>query len=684
MSKNVAAQKQYASSDNAFSGQSMTGKESETEIVAAIENRYNWFMTETQSIRRQWLVNAAMARGQQFSILHPNRDTLITLQEPPGRKQVMVDVIGPWKDHMTANLTRALPAFEAIPETMDGKDVSAARTGTALLDYYWENWRFIEDYITISSYIMDFGNAFVYLNYEEDGTHFRATPVYDADTGEPATDEDGSPITEKTAIGDITETVLLPHNIVCPLDDSPLEKKPWIIIVQKQQMDYFTAQYGDEGKKVSPNKALDMDNYNINRIGQTSTWKDQSGGNVDYANEFIYMQPPNDRNPDGMIVVVANGVLLANEKWPYEHLMTFPLEHFHTPKQSGEFFGRSWIERQIPLQRLLNLLASIFAENADDMAHLKLLIPNQSGIEATYDIPETLFYNFPYAPTHLQPGEMPSYIMNMLQWLEGKIRDVQNYHGASAGSSVSGVRSDVHAQNLQDQDLLPLTVLDEMMRLGFERMGEKILLIAAEKLSEERIISFTGEDNRIMMKSFKGQMLGNTRKVKVRTTQAFMRNKGATINNLLQMFQIGGIKDSFGQPDSTKLMRLLEFALPDSAFDDLKKQTDLQYQEVDKILAGEQTFVLPWQDSKAHLSVLDDYMNSTEFMDMMDEASQEDQQALQKVQSLIQHREQHVQQYMQAVSGLAPAQGTQTGGEPSQGAGQQKQGAKREGAQPAE
>jgi hypothetical protein len=284
----------------------------------------------------------------------------------------------------------------------------------------------------------------------------------------------------------------------------------------------------------------------------------------------------------------------------------------------------------------------------------------------------------------MEPGQMPQYIVNMLELLERKIHDVQNYHGASAGTAVSGVRSDVHAQNLQEQDLLPLTTLDELMRVGFERMGEKILTIAAEKLTEERKIAFTGEDNRLSMRSFQGEMLGSTRKVKVRMKNAHLRNKGATINNILQMYQIGGIKDSFGMPDHAKLMRLLEFALPESAFDDMRRQSELAYEFIDRILRDEPVYVLPWQDPKVHLSVYDDYMNGTEFMDLLDAAQSGDQQALATVQQLFQHRQQYVDMYLKSVAGLAPPQNTQQEGRPQQGADQQKQGKERQGSTPTE
>jgi len=646
------------SGDGQSPGQAFSGKEDDDYIAEEIESRRTTFLTETVTMRRQWLLEGAFARGQQFNILHSTEDRLIHLQEPPGRKQIQVDVIGPWIEHMVAKLTQAMPKFEAMPEDMDASSVSAARMGNALLGYYWDNWRFSEDYINLATLVINFGNAFIYLNYIEDGSRYKSRNVVDSTTGNPAVDENGELITEKTSIGDIEATVLPPQNLICPLDTNKLDDKPWVIIYQRQPMDYFEIQYGDKGKEVGPETHA-RDYYGLWRIAQNSSGGSQSQG-VEYANEIIYFQKPSDINTDGMVVVVANGKILSRNPWPYTKLVSgYPIEHFHLRKEAEEFFARSWIERQIPLQKLYNLLWSILAENADDQAHQKLLVHNTSGINENdiVDMNQMLEWGGNIPPSYMQLGDMPSYFQNAFPLIEKKIQDVQNYHGASLGSSVSGVRSDVHAQNLQDQDLLPLTVLDELMRISFERMGEKILTIAAEKLTEERVIAFTGEGKRMMYENFKGEMLGDSRTVKVRMTNLWMRNKGMTRQTIMQRFQMGGITDQFGRPDAAKLDRLLEWDMPDTAREDLQIHTERAYLENDRIMRGgtEPTPVTMWQDQKVHISVHQDFMNSNEYMEVYEAGLSGDEQAAKTAAGLEQHTEEHLQIYQQQLMAAMPA-----------------------------
>jgi len=635
--------------DNYLKGGQFTGNEDDDELIAEINNRRDNYLRETRSTRRQWLVNAAFARGHQWSRLHRTDDRLVDLKEPGQKRMITVDLIGPWKEHMTANMVTAQPMYEVIPSNTEPEAVSAARLGKDLLIYYWESWQFVLQYIDICNYILDFGNAFLYVNYKEDFSRFVARELQDPETGEIILSDEGVPAIQKSPIGDVYITVLPPHNIFCPINTTPIKDKQWMGMHQRQSLDYFRQTYknGDEVTEEIIEHKMD---YHLDTI--------QDGGeNIKKpaaANEIIYFQKPSNINSDGIIIVIAGNVMLSREKWPYNKMLDYPFEHFKCKEQSGEFFARSWIERQIPIQKLYNVLWSILTDNADDMGHQKLAIPNTAGVNTLSDIPEVIRYNPPYKPEFLQVPSMPEYIVNMIDRLEMKMHDVQNYHGASMGTSVSGVRSDIHAQNLQDQDMLPLTTLDNMMRSSFESLGEKILLIASEKLEEERMIQFVGENKRMTIRNFKGAMLGNTRKVKVRMTNTFMRSKNATTRNILQMYQIGGITDQFGRPDTNKLLKLLEFALPDSIFDEMKQKTETAYQEIENVLTGKKPLILPWQDQKMFVEVLTEYMNSSEFIKIIEASREGDVEAKRIFSTFYQEITQRSQILSNQMSGIAP------------------------------
>lgn len=639
-----------ANQDSIYRGGQFKGTEDDNELVTQINSRREVYLEESRTTRRQWLQNAAFARSQQWSILHRTEDRLITLQEPGKKRMITLDLIGPWKEHMIANMVTAQPKYEAIPANTDAEAVSAARLGTDILMYYWESWQFSLQYIELCGYLIDFGSAFIYLNYKEDFSRYVARELLDPETGEIILSDDGQPVTQKSAIGDINSTVLAPQNVFQPMTPTPFKDKPWVAIQQQQSLDYFTETY-DDGKDVLEEVIDYKNSYGLKTINSDSEYKQPAS-----ATEIIYFQKPSDINPEGMVVVTAGNVLLSRDVWPYNKLLEYPIEHFSCRKESGEFYARSWIERQIPIQKLYNVVWSIITDNADDMGHQKLLRPNNSGIRTPSDLPEIIDYNPPYKPEYLALPPMPQYIVDMLPMLEAKMRDVQNYHGASLGTSVSGVRSDIHAQNLQDQDMLPLTVVDNMMQATFESTGEKTLLITSEKLTEERIIQFVGENKRIMVRNFKGAMLQDTRKVKVRMTNAWMRSKGATEKTILQAYQMGAIADRFRQPDPGKLIRLLEFALPDSIFRDMQQSTEIAYHEIETILNGEMPMIFPWQDQKMFIEVLTEFMNSSQFIQIARKAQEKDSDALKIFQIFVEDVRQRTQIFTEAMKAIAPQQ----------------------------
>lgn len=591
-------------------------KDDDPEIVTNVENKYSWFHQATRETRRQWLINSAFTRGHHFSILHRDEDRLVTLKEPDDRKQVMDDMISPWKQHFVANMVMTMPLFEGVPENYDGDAVSSARLAGAILTHYWETWKFTVQYIALCNYLIDFGNAYVVLNDVINETKFVSREVIDTATGMPVMSDDGTIETIRSPMLDIEASIIRPDNLITHLDSTSLEEKRWIAIVQRRPIDYFTEQYG---KEITPEDIFSMDGYAIERLSDTA-WNKTNDTTMEYANEIIYMQKPCKTEPKGMVAIVANGVLLEKKEWPYERLDTYPVEHFHYPKESGEFLARSPLEKMLPLQKLLNLTWSIYAENLEAMSSLKILVPYESGISngEIVDTPQILRYAGNFEPHYMNMTPLPEYTFR-IDAIKNAIRDMQNYHGASLGTSVSGVRSDLHAQNLQEQDQLPMTVVDELMRSGFERLGEKLLVMAAEKITDERIISYTGKNNKLVVQKFKGAMLGDTKRVKVRLSGLWKRNKTAVVNTILQMYQYGMIQDHFGQPDAMYAYRMMEFALPDSAHHKLQIHSDLAYHENDQLMQGETPPVLPWQIHKIHLEIHYEFMNSVDFMKLFED-----------------------------------------------------------------
>lgn len=633
----------------------------DTDIIARINMKLEKYEQDSNEIRQQNLLNSAFARGNHWCVLNKRSGSLITIPNSDQRRRVTDDLISPWKESTISNMTTALPEFTAVPYgERNSTSVIGARTGTKLLNFYWYDWKFIEKYLQIASYCVETGNAFTFVNYVPNAKKV-STLVVDPDTNIPQRNEDGSLMYEFETVGDLTCDILLPDQVVCDLEPSPIQDKTWAIIRINRSIDYYRDNPLYNKKKDKDGKLLvdkimpdSINEYSWNDVSTISRGRhNKITGTEQKAVEYIYLQPSNNINDDGMVCVYAGGILLDKKKWPYAKLNRLPIEHLHYPKESGEFLARSPIERQIPLQKALNVLESIVLENAYDMCHLKWLIHAASGVEEITDTTEMIRWNGTNKPEQNDLKPLPQYIEERIQGLKASIRDIQHYHGASMGTSVSGVRSDIHAQNLQDQDLMPLQTVDKIFEASFERLGEIILAIAADKLDDQRTMIYTDTKGReYALENFRGAMLGEAHRVKVKMINTQMRSRNMVTKNIFEFANAGLITDDFGRPDRIKIMSMLEFAMPDEIMRDYNTHSNQAYKENDKMMSGQPVMAFPFQNHSVHLSVHQEFQNSDEYMTLLELAQAGDQES-QKILSLFdQHIQQTSQMFQQALMAL--------------------------------
>jgi len=643
------ARKRSASFGN-YIYKDLIGKDdTDTEIVENVNGKIARWTEESTPSREQWMVNAAFARGQHYNLFTKSRDRLINIPAPAGRKQITDDMIGEWKLRQVANMVTATPFPQVIPSKgRDGKSVIAARYGESLLDYYRDEWDFKKRYIALCGSMVDFGNVFAFYNYVE---NIKRESVVAKDENDEVVYDGMEPVIESWMVGDIVEQFILPQNVALPLDPSPLEEKPWVVIMCDRTMDYMIGRYGDKAKDIEPMGNDDQDPYALYNI--TESKPHTTYGRLPIVRENIYLQPPGETE-NGRVIITSGSTLLQDDPWPYGKQTGLPMVHFHLMKESEEFYARSPVEMQIPLNKLIDLLWCIVAENAEAMGHQKTLLPEQGDIDTPSNMPEVLRYVYPFMPSIMAPAPMPEYIYASIDRAKAALRDRQFSHGASIGTSVSGVRSDAHAQNLQDQDQLPLSVADSLMASSFAQAYKIILTLAAEKLNDDRSLSYTnskGYDTSI--ESFRGALLGDIQRVKVRMMNTQLRSPGAVKQDIVAWFQAGLLTNTLGAPDPMKAVKELEFAMPNSVFTDYKIHSDRAYYENEKLLRGEPVAPYQWQDHRIHLPTHDELLNSDEFMAKVESGDPLDRGV---VANVMQHISATLAMYQEAMSAMAPPQ----------------------------
>jgi hypothetical protein len=618
-------------------------KDDEDKIKNLIPILVKKYINETSEIRLKWLICAAFAKGYHYSVIDEESRTLVSPISTDGRKRCKTNKISSYIWHMSSRVTRTKPVWEGVPKDLSLEEINAAKSASAFLQQHARNQELDVKRIKIANHLLVFGNSFIICNDVEDKHKFQTLPKYEK-SGEPIINvETGEQETMKISYRDIDISPILPHCLLCSNDDSNLDDKWHVLIHRWKDLDYFKNQYGSKlGGKVKPEgKGFSSGQFSLDNIKT-----DRGNQNDEGANETLYLQKPSEINKDGSIVTFSNGVILNRKKWPdsFSEIDGYPIVHFKWGEPPpGEFFSRSPLEDQIPLNRDINEVISIFMENTSNMGHLKWMNPLGSGVKEITDLSgEIINFNPGFMPTPSVVNPLPEYIARIYNILCSELEDIQMLHSVSTGEGSTNVRSRVGIEALQEQDMMPLSIVDSLSEEAYKNLGKKILQIGIKTLDQPRLVRYIGNGRRRTIQDFTNKMLNGNSDVNVRLVDSHLRTKTQTQNLILELFTRGMITDNLGKVDPVQAMKLLEFALPDSVYDKDEAQRNIAYDENDELLTGTQVPVEDWHFHFVHLSAHDDWFNSSEW-----KAETIRNPRVREIS--IQHRMEHIQRIMAAM-----------------------------------
>lgn len=597
-----------------------------------VRDLYTLMMQDRRPLNLVWLVCSAFSRGVHYAYLDEQNETLITPKLPEGRKRSKINKIGSWKKHMMARLSLARPYYEVVPDELSIEQINAAEAATAFLRHNSEDQKWDLKRFQIANYILDFGNAFAYLRDYVDPTSMTPIPQFDADGITETMDKDtGKQKIEFVEKRDVGFNIILPHHVLVDSEPCELQEKFEVIVAFERSLEYFDMKYN---KKVKPfDFGSSYINYDLSLLSRLRL----QNRNVETAMELIYMSKPNTLSDKGEIIIVGGDKIMDRFDWQYKNMSDYPLVHYrYGPPSPGEFWTEPPIVDQIPIQRDMNECASIIQENISNVGHVKWMNPSGSGVTDIDDLSgEMIDYNDGSEPHQAQVSPLPNYEVGHLNMLDKLLEDVQMFHSVSKGSGTPNVRSAVGLNKLEEEDQTPLNIPDSFLREGYKDLGEKLILMAIDKIDTPRLIQYIGEGRRRTINDFIGIMMEGFGKVKVRMVDLHLRYKNRTQALVLEMFNAGMITNNFGRPDPAEAKRLIQFALPETLYDKDDKQRQIAYDENDLLMQGNAVQAQEWENHFIHLDVVEELLNSTEWkilsVDDKDTAS-----------LVVQHRESHM------------------------------------------
>ena len=165
----------------------------------------------------------------------------------------------------------------------------------------------------------------------------------------------------------------------------------------------------------------------------------------------------------------------------------------------------------------------------------------------------------------------------------------------------------------------------------------------------------------IVINNFKASQLDNIKRINVRIINTNLRNPGAVKAEISNWFAAGLLVDPItGQPDARKAIELLEFALPQSHFEQLRIHSNQAYIENINMYDGEAPIPYPMELHSIHQRVHGEEMNSPRFRQLLKDAEQKDQEAVKITQLFFGHIQATSELQAKAFAQLAPPPEAQT------------------------
>lgn len=338
--------------------------QTENALVSFVDEEFDRRRKERMPFELQWRLNVAFIEGNQFVDINPVGQML---KEVPRlyfwQEREPFNQIAPILETRIARMSRMRPILKARPGTNSMKSMRSSKISTHLLrNFYYEEE-------------MQHKMGEVYAWMEAMGSVFLKN-IWNPDKGEliglaqaVRREEDQEYFEEEIREGDL-ETVIVPAVEIYPdscyrnsmaavsslihakafhVDDI---EDAWDIKVQPEDtaaMKLQQAQVGSGGL-----------GYGVGGFNYTSAKL------KDHAVVKEYWQVPSKKHPRGRLIIVANKKLLYQGPLPYpvekDGKLGIPFTKADCIERNGVFFGKTVVERLIPVQRRYNALRNRKAE----------------------------------------------------------------------------------------------------------------------------------------------------------------------------------------------------------------------------------------------------------------------------------------------------------------------------------
>ena len=455
--------------------------------------------TERQILEQQWTLNANFLVGNQYCEINTYRGDIEQLEPVyDWLERETFNQIAPLIETRIANLKKINYMMKVKPATNELDDYAKAETSTSVLQHTQKVSDFESKKNTMINWNELTGNCFWLSWWDKDkGEKYAVEQLLEVD-------DNGVQKSKETAYyqGDLDYGLITPYEIYPEsIFKQTVEAQRSIILEQVKTVDDIYDLYG-----------IKVDGSNIETFELTPM---ASGGGFGYENTTVtighrtiegaekvvtYFERPSKHKPNGqMIIIVGNDNLVYYGDLPYSRI---PIIQSVCIEVAGQFFGKSAIERMIPIQRAYNGCVNRIHEYIKRIA-IGSYIAEEGSInieeyEAEGQAPGkiVIYKQGSQAPEPIPIGQLPSEIMTERYNLK---QDMEYAAGVSQmmvyGSTPSGVTSGTAISNLMEIDNTRLSLTGDNIRNSVRKLAILWLEIYKKYATTHRIVNYVGGNN---------------------------------------------------------------------------------------------------------------------------------------------------------------------------------------------
>jgi len=476
------------------------------EIVDFVEKEFERRQKERIPFELQWRLNIAFIEGNQYVQINEVAQTLDRIPEDYWYEQREVfNHIAPNIEARQARLGKMRPVLKVRPGSSDKSDIRATKVSTQLLQSVQHEQKIRNKMHEVIRWLELTGTCCIKNIWNPDAGPL--VPQIDPQTGEPMIDPaTGQPVLIRE--GDL-EVVVCPAPEIFP--ESPynqkIEDNRSIIHAKIYPVKVVKEIWGvdvppEESKVVRLQELMTGGGF----IGKTYT----SGMRESLKEAVIvkeYHELPTKKYPMGRLIVVANHKLLSFGPLPYkigkDGKLGLPFVKMCCIERPGLFWGRTVIERLIPLQRRYNALRNRKAEYLSACAIGGWIVEENSivdmaDLEASGNAPGYIcrYRAGTNPPQRTINPPLPSAFETEEQTLLTEFSILSGVSEVSRQSKAPpGVKSGIAMSLALEQDETRLSDTANNIELGLVECGSQWLRLLKQFVKIPRLVRIAGKDN---------------------------------------------------------------------------------------------------------------------------------------------------------------------------------------------